>query len=60
MHMPGYDFLVKDPTFAAVFAPNGTLLNEGDTMYRRTYAQTLDTIVSLLNGLKLMEGDLWD
>jgi gamma-glutamyltranspeptidase / glutathione hydrolase len=45
MHMPGYDFLVKDPTFAAVFAPNGTLLKEGDTMYRRTFAQTLDTIV---------------
>jgi len=45
MHMPGYDFLVNDPTFAAVFAPNGTLLKEGDTMYRRTFAQTLDTIV---------------
>jgi gamma-glutamyltranspeptidase / glutathione hydrolase len=41
----GYEFLVTDPTFKAVFAPNGTLLGEGDTMYRPTYAQTLDTIV---------------
>jgi len=45
LQMPGFDFLVDDPTFAEVFAPNGTLLKEGDTMYRRTYAETLDTIV---------------
>ena len=42
---PGYEFLVQDPTFKAVFAPNGTLLGEGGMMYRPTYAQTLDTIV---------------
>ena len=59
MHMPGYDFLVKDPTFAAVFAPNGTLLNEGDTMYRPTYAETLDTIVDPLDIWILIEGDVW-
>lgn len=41
----GNEFLVQNPTFKEVFAPNGTLLGEGDIMYRPTYAQTLDTIV---------------
>jgi gamma-glutamyltranspeptidase / glutathione hydrolase / leukotriene-C4 hydrolase len=52
---PGYEFLVHDPTFKAVFAPNGTLLGEGDMMYRPTYAQTLDTIVNT-GKIELTEG----
>lgn len=45
MRQSGNEFLLSDPTFKAVFAPNGTFLGEGDTMYRPTYAETLDTIV---------------
>jgi gamma-glutamyltranspeptidase / glutathione hydrolase len=36
MRESGNEFLTTDPTFRAVFAPNGTLLNENDTMYRPT------------------------
>lgn len=37
-------FLVTDPSWAIDFAPNGTLVKLGDTMYRRRYAATLQTI----------------
>jgi gamma-glutamyltranspeptidase/glutathione hydrolase len=38
------NFLVKDPTWAIDFAPNGTLLGLGDTITRRRYADTLESI----------------
>jgi gamma-glutamyltranspeptidase len=56
--MPAYGFLTTDPTFKAVFAPNGTLLGENDTMYRPTYAETLDTIVRALGG-RVIIGNVW-
>lgn len=38
------NFLVNDPTWAIDFAPNGTLPGLGDTITRRRYADTLETI----------------
>ena len=38
------NFLVNDPTWAIDFAPNCTLLGLGDTITRRRYADTLETI----------------
>lgn len=38
------NFLVDNPTWAIDFAPNGTLLGLGDTITRRRYADTLETI----------------
>jgi gamma-glutamyltranspeptidase/glutathione hydrolase len=38
------NFLVNDPTFAIDFAPNGTLKGLGDTLTRKRYADTLETI----------------
>lgn len=38
------NFLVNDPTWAIDFAPNGTRVGLGDTMTRRRYADTLETI----------------
>jgi gamma-glutamyltranspeptidase/glutathione hydrolase len=40
----GEDFLSNDPTWAIDFAPNGTRLGLGDTMTRKRYADTLETI----------------
>ncbi|OOQ83174.1 gamma-glutamyltranspeptidase [Penicillium brasilianum] len=40
----GEDFLSKDPNWALDFAPNGTLLGLGDTITRKRYADTLETI----------------
>ncbi|KAG8888122.1 hypothetical protein FRB99_004156, partial [Tulasnella sp. 403] len=37
-------FMLTVPEWSAVFAPNGTLLKEGDIVRRPTYAQTLRTI----------------
>ena len=59
MREDGYEFLFTDPTFKAVFAPNGTLLGEGDTMYRPTYAETLDTIV-WTTIIELTGGNVWN
>jgi gamma-glutamyltranspeptidase/glutathione hydrolase len=42
----GKDFLVENPTWALDFAPNGTRLGLGDTMTRRRYADTLETIAN--------------
>ena len=39
-----YDFLVKDPSWAEDFAPNGTRVGTGDTMTRKRYAHTLEAI----------------
>jgi gamma-glutamyltranspeptidase / glutathione hydrolase len=49
VRMMGYtftksDFLTADPNWAVDFAPNGTLLGLGDTMTRKRYADTLETI----------------
>ena len=38
------NFLVDDPNWAVDFAPNGTLLGLGDTITRKRYADTLETI----------------
>ncbi len=38
------DFLTNNPTWALDFAPNGTRLGLGDTMTRKRYANTLETI----------------
>lgn len=38
------NFLVDEPTWAIDFAPNGTRLGLGDTLTRRRYADTLETI----------------
>ncbi|OOF93842.1 hypothetical protein ASPCADRAFT_209081 [Aspergillus carbonarius ITEM 5010] len=40
----GEDFLSRDPTWALDFAPNGTRLGLGDTITRKRYAATLETI----------------
>ncbi|KAI0401493.1 gamma-glutamyltranspeptidase [Xylaria palmicola] len=37
----GWNFLVEDPSWAQDFAPNGSLLTVGETMYRKRYAETL-------------------
>ena len=34
----------EDPVWAAIYAPNGTLLVAGQTAYRPTYAKTLEVI----------------
>ncbi|PNS17853.1 Gamma-glutamyltranspeptidase 1 [Sphaceloma murrayae] len=38
------NFLVNDPSWALDFAPNGTILGLGETLTRRRYADTLETI----------------
>ncbi|KAK5051025.1 hypothetical protein LTR84_003584 [Exophiala bonariae] len=38
------NFFVDDPNWALDFAPNGTLLGLGDTITRKRYANTLETI----------------
>ncbi|KAK5112906.1 hypothetical protein LTR62_003728 [Meristemomyces frigidus] len=38
------NFLVDEPTWAIDFAPNGTLLGLGDTITRKRYADTLESI----------------
>ena len=43
---PGYNFLVEDPSWALDFAPNGTLVGLGDTITRKRYANTLETIAN--------------
>lgn len=40
------DFLSKDPNWAIDFAPNGTLVKLGDTITRKRYADTLETIAN--------------
>ena len=39
-----FDFLTYDPTWAIDFAPNGTRVKLGDTITRKRYADTLETI----------------
>ncbi|KAL2809642.1 nucleophile aminohydrolase [Aspergillus granulosus] len=38
------DFLVNDPSWAVDFAPHGTRVKLGDTITRKRYADTLETI----------------
>ena len=40
------NFLSKDPNWALDFAPNGTLVGLGDTITRKRYADTLETIAN--------------
>lgn len=40
------DFLRTDPSWSLDFAPNGTLLGLGDTIYRKRYADTLEKIAT--------------
>ncbi|KAL3475211.1 gamma-glutamyltranspeptidase [Aspergillus californicus] len=40
------DFLVNDPSWAVDFAPNGTRVKLGDTITRKRYADTLETIAT--------------
>lgn len=40
------NFLCNDPSFALDFCPNGTRLGLGDTMKRKRYADTLETIAN--------------
>lgn len=42
----GAPYVLTDPTFAAVYAPNGTILTLGAKAYRPTYAKTLETIAA--------------
>lgn len=42
----GEDFLSKNPSWAADFAPNGTKLVTGDMMTRKRYADTLEVIAT--------------
>lgn len=42
--IPNADFLTNDPAWAIDFAPNGTLVKLGDTMTRKRFADTLETI----------------
>jgi gamma-glutamyltranspeptidase/glutathione hydrolase len=40
----GANFIPKDPLWAEVYAPNGTLLQEGDTAYRKVKTVILPRI----------------
>ncbi|KAI1748271.1 gamma-glutamyltranspeptidase [Xylaria castorea] len=44
VQVSGWNFLVEDPSWAQDFAPNGTLLTLGETMYRKRYAETLQKV----------------
>lgn len=39
-----HNFLVEDPSWAEDFAPTGRLVQLNETIYRKRYAQTLETI----------------
>jgi gamma-glutamyltranspeptidase/glutathione hydrolase len=43
---PKNDFLVNDPTWAIDFAPHGKILTLGETITRKRYANTLETIAN--------------
>ncbi|KAH7906971.1 nucleophile aminohydrolase [Hygrophoropsis aurantiaca] len=44
---PDYeDLMLNNPTWSAIFAPNGTILQEGDPIQRVNYATTLTTIAT--------------
>lgn len=38
------EYMVNDPTWALDFAPNGTIVKQGDTIRRKRLANTLETI----------------
>ncbi|KAI1337383.1 gamma-glutamyltransferase [Xylariaceae sp. FL0016] len=40
----GWNFLVEDPSWAQDFAPSGSLLTLGETMFRKRYARTLELV----------------
>ncbi|KAJ7870442.1 gamma-glutamyltranspeptidase [Mycena leptocephala] len=41
-----HSFILTDPLWAEVYAPNGVLLKQGDTVYRKRYANTLEQIAN--------------
>lgn len=49
---PAYSFALTDPTFAAVYAPNGTVVPVNGTLYRATYGRTLMDVAA--NGSRAM------
>ncbi|KAJ6552579.1 gamma-glutamyltranspeptidase [Mycena vulgaris] len=42
----GQSWILTDPLWGEVYAPNGTLLKQGDTVYRKRYADTLEQIAA--------------
>ncbi|KAF8824863.1 gamma-glutamyltranspeptidase [Lentinula edodes] len=42
--LQGLDFITQDAIWAETYAPNGTVLVEGDICYRKRYAKTLEKI----------------
>ncbi|KAF9074615.1 gamma-glutamyltranspeptidase [Rhodocollybia butyracea] len=42
--LQGFDFITEDAIWAESYAPNGTILGEGDICHRKRYANTLETI----------------
>lgn len=40
-----YPFLTTDPAWAEVYAPNGVLLKQGDVVYRKKFADTLEMFI---------------
>ncbi|KAF7299135.1 Gamma-glutamyltranspeptidase [Mycena indigotica] len=42
-----YPFLLSDPLWAEVYAPNGKVATFNQTIYRKRYAKTLETIAAL-------------
>lgn len=42
----GRAFILSDPYFAETYAPNGTAVGLGDTVYRHRYANTLERIAN--------------
>jgi gamma-glutamyltranspeptidase/glutathione hydrolase len=42
--LAGRDWILKDPYWSRSYAPEGTLLKEGDTVYRKDLADTLERL----------------
>lgn len=42
--LAGRDWILNDTNWSEAYAPNGVLLKEGDTVYRHTFANTLERI----------------
>jgi hypothetical protein len=49
--LAAYPFLSTDPVWGKVYAPEGTLLKKGDTVYRKKFAETLELSADLFFSL---------
>ena len=49
-----HPFLTTEPAWAQVYAPNVTLLGQGDIAYREKYADTLELFVCWVFSLALL------